>query len=255
VTRVHVDKQSWLAAMHADGAALHATLGEDGVLARPVPTCPGWTLGDLARHLGGFYHRIRMYAGVAGADEKWPPLNVPEAAPAADDPLVGTWFGEQLHAVQAHLESLDPDLPTWNWAPRPRLASFWIRRAAHETAVHRWDAQLSTRLPEPIESKLAADTVAEVLDTFLPAGRRRTEPAHGVVHLTAIDLDASWQVRLRGEAVSLLDSDTQVDESEQSRAEAAGSASDLALALWGRIPFDLLKISGDTQLLEAIMIH
>ena len=44
---------------------------------------------------------------------------------------------------------------------------------AHETAVHRWDAQLATGLAEPLESKLAGDTVAEVLDTFLPAGRRR----------------------------------------------------------------------------------
>jgi uncharacterized protein (TIGR03083 family) len=256
VSRFPLDKEFWLASLRADGAAFLAAVDEPEALARPVPSCPGWTVGDLIRHLGGFYDRITRHAGAGPADEPWPPLGVPEEAPAADDPAVVTWFREQLRGTEARLEAVDPDTPTYNWAPRPRVASFWHRRAAHETTVHRWDAQLATRLPEPIESKLAGDTIAEALDTFLPGGRRRMDgTTHGLVQLSATDLGQSWYVRLRGAGVSLLDTDTLLDDPHQARATASGSASDLALALWGRVPFDVGETSGDADLLEAIKIR
>ncbi len=254
--RFQLDKDFWLAALRGDGAAFVAAVSEEGALTRPVPSCPEWTVGDLTRHLGGFYERIRRHAGVVGGDEPWPALSVPEDAPGADDPALVTWFRDQLHQIEAHLESLDPDTPTYNWAPRPRVAAFWHRRAAHETAVHRWDAQLATRLPEPIESKLAGDTVAEALDTFLPGGRWRSDAgAHGLVHITATDLGHDWYVRLRGTGVWLLDTDTLLDDPHPARASAAGSASDLALALWGRVPFEVGDVSGEPTLLEAIKIR
>jgi uncharacterized protein (TIGR03083 family) len=181
---------------------------------------------------------------------------VPAQAPAADDPAVVAWLRDQLRGTEAHLEALDPDRPTYNWAPRARVASFWHRRAAHETAVHRWDAQVAVGLPEPIESKLAGDTVAEALDTFLLAGRHRTEPpVRGLVHLSATDLGHGWYLRLRGAGISLLDRDTLPDETHAVRASAAGTASDLALALWGRVPFDVLETAGEPDLLEAIKIR
>jgi uncharacterized Actinobacterial protein TIGR03083 len=256
-SRSPVGKEFWLAALRAEGSAFLAAVSQPGVLSRRVPSCPDWSVGELVRHLGAFYQRIRLNAGSAGADEAWPALTVPEEAPTADDEAVVTWFREQLQSVEAHLESLDPDLPTWNWAPRARVAAFWHRRAAHETAVHRWDAQVATRLPEPIESKLAGDTIAEALDTFLPGGRRQVDrPAHGLIQLTATDIGQQWYVRLRGAAISLLDADTRLDaETHPARATAAGSASDLALALWGRVPFDVIEASGDVTLLEAIKIR
>ena len=156
-SRSPVGKEFWLAALRAEGSAFLAAVSQPGVLSRRVPSCPDWSVGELVRHLGAFYQRIRLNAGSAGADEAWPALTVPEEAPTADDEAVVTWFREQLQSVEAHLESLDPDLPTWNWAPRARVAAFWHRRAAHETAVHRWDAQVATRLPEPLESKLAGE--------------------------------------------------------------------------------------------------
>jgi hypothetical protein len=80
------------------------------------------------------------------------------------------------------------------------VAAFWFRRMAHETAVHRWDAQLAVRLPEPLESKLAADTVAEALDTFLPSGRQRSpHNLTGLVHLTATDLGQEWYCATQGQ--------------------------------------------------------
>ena len=113
----------------------------------------------------------------------------------------------------ALFDGLDPEAPAWNLAPQPKKAGFWPRRMAHETAVHRWDAQLAIAAGEPIEAKLAADGVSEVLDTWLPAGRRHLPGQwHGVVQLTARRTPAQeWYLRLRGEGVALLDTATILD--------------------------------------------
>jgi uncharacterized protein (TIGR03083 family) len=246
-----------MTALRTDGAAFLNTVGEPGALESHVPSCPDWTVGELVRHLGAVYRRIRVNAGSGVADQAWPKLTVPEDAPAEADPAVVVWFERELAEVDAFLEALDPDLPTWNWAPQAKIAAFWHRRLAHETAVHRWDAQFATSLPEPLESKLAGDTVAEALDTFLPAGRRRGEPdVTGIVRLTASDLGQEWYIRLRGQGIALLDTDTLLDDdAHPARAAAAGTASDLALALWGRVTFEVLETGGDPALLEALRVN
>jgi uncharacterized protein (TIGR03083 family) len=256
VSRTHASKGFWLTALRADGAAFQTAVGETGVLGTSVPSCPGWTVGDLVRHLGAVYRRVRINAGRGEVARSWGPVTIPEDTPAADDGAVLDWFATELQQVSTFLEALDPDQPAWNWAPQTKVAGFWHRRLAHETAVHRWDAQVATGLPEPLESKLAADTVAEVLDTFLPAGRRQ-EPAEvsGLVQLLAADLGQEWFVRLRGEGVALLDTGTLLDDdAHPARAAASGTSSDLALALWGRVAFDVLETAGEEALLEALRV-
>ena len=166
---------------------------------------------------------------------------------------VGAWLDEYTELLAA-LDAVDPELPAWNWAPQSKKAIFWHRRMAHETAVHRWDAQVSLARSEPVEAKLAADGVTEVIDTWLPAGRRRgSTDLSGVVSLTATDVGQTWYVRLRGEGIALLDTDTLFDDAHPSeRATAAATASDLMLALWGRVPFDALDVAGEIRLLEAL---
>ena len=244
--------------MRTDGAAFLTAISEPGQLATPVPSCPDWTVGELARHLGAVYRRTRLNAGSAAADEPWGPVVIPDEAPAAGDERVVAWFADELAQIDAFLDALDPD------ATRLELgAAAQDRRrsgtagSAHETAVHRWDAQFATRLPEPLESKLAADTVDEALDTFLPAGRRRAHPdVVGLVHLVASDVGHEWYVRMRGDGiVALLDTDTLLDDdAHPARAVATGTASDLALAIWGRVTFDVLETAGDETLLEALRV-
>ena len=82
----------------------------------------------------------------------------------------------------------------------------------------------------------------------MPAGRRRGTDLHGLVHLAATDLGQHWYVRLRGDSTALLDT----DDVHEAGATAIGSASDLALALWGRVPFDVLEVSGNAALFEGI---
>src|SRR3954451_2333218 len=250
MSKQHGTKEFWLAGLRADGAAFRAAVGQEGALGLTVPSCPDWTVEDLVHHLGGVYQFVT--ANVARG------VTAPPVRPPVDDLPTGpgalTWFDEQYATLFATLDSRDPGLPASNWAPQPKKAEFWHRRMAHETAVHRWDAQMAFGLSEPIEAKLAADGVTEVVDTWLPAGRRKgPSDRHGVVALRAVDVEEVWDVRLRGIGVALLDTDTLLDDDDHhERAIATGTASDLLLALYGRINFDVLEVVGDESLLQAL---
>jgi uncharacterized protein (TIGR03083 family) len=242
-------KDMWLAALRVDATAFRAAVTEAD-LAAPVPSCPGWMVADLIDHLGRVYRDLRLHA-VRGITTPPEPVLF---EPIAIDLLA--WWDDQFERVYAMLDVLDPDMPAWNWAPQAKRAAFWHRRMAHETAIHRWDAQMAIARAEPIEARLAADGVAEVLDTFLPAGRRREPTSRtGIVALEATDIEQSWYARLRGEGIALLDTDTIFDDDEHpARVAAAGPASDIDLALWGRVGFDTLEISGNESMLEALRI-
>jgi uncharacterized protein (TIGR03083 family) len=261
MSRPRGTKEFWLAGLRAEGAAFRAAAGQEGALQRPVPSCPGWTVQDLVGHVAGTYAMVAGLArrGVTRPPE-WPPAATTEKATtstattgttAAPDPLA--WWNEHFTRLITLFDGLDPAFPAWNWAPQPKRAEFWYRRMAHETAVHRWDAQLAVGQCEPIEAKLAADGVTEVIDSWLPAGKRKGPvDQYGVVALRATDVEEVWDVRLRGQDIALLDTDTLLDDDHHERATATGTASDLLLALYGRITFDMLDVSGDRSLLEAL---
>jgi uncharacterized protein (TIGR03083 family) len=249
MARTQGNKDFWLAALRAEGPALRAVVAEADPAA-PVPSCPGWTIADLTSHMSREYAWVAGHVGRGTASR--PDLSYADT-PVPASPLDA--FDEQFAALLSIFDSLDPEMPAWNWAPQAKRAAFWYRRMAHETAVHRWDAQMSFGMAEPLEAKLAADGVAEVLDTWLPAGRRRgPAAARGMVGLCATDLELEWFIRLRdGGGVALLDTDTLLDDDDHhERAAARGTASDLQLALWGRIGFDVLECAGDDQLLRAL---
>jgi predicted lipid carrier protein YhbT len=120
--------------------------------------------------------------------------------------------------------------------------------------VHGWAAAAAAGRPTPIETKLAADGVSEVLDTWLPAGRRKgPTDLHGVAHLVASDVGYEWFVRLRGPGIALLDTGTILDSDDHhARAQASGTASDLLLTLMGRQRPDRLVTTGDPRLITAL---
>ncbi|MDG4773185.1 maleylpyruvate isomerase N-terminal domain-containing protein [Solwaraspora sp. WMMD792] len=252
MSRLHGSKDFWLGALRADGSAFRAAVAQ-APLDAPVPSCPDWTVVDLVHHLGIVYMWVRetVSRGVADPREERPP-----AAAKPDGAEAVGWWQQEYDALVTLLDGLDPELPAWNWAPQAKKVGFWVRRVAHETAVHRWDAQTAVVGVEPVEAKLAVDGISEVLDTWLPAGRRRNhQPAYGVTHLVATDADQEWYVRLRGEGMALLDTDTILDSDDHhTRTLATGTASDLLLGLWGRVQFDVLDVSGDAALLDALRV-
>lgn len=249
MNRLHATKEFWLAALRADGPAMHVAAMQAGETAS-VPSCPGWTTADLVHHVGEAlrWARLSVPRGVTTVPE--PLVELPRPSwPAALDAL-RTEFAATIET----LDAVDAELPAWNWAPQAKKAAFWQRRIAHEVAVHRWDVELAAGIPTPIEAKLAADGVNEVFDSFLPAGRRR-QPSelHGVVHLNATDAGYEWFVRLRGSGIALLDTGTILDtDDHHPRAAATATASDLLLMLWGRLQPEILDITGDARLVAAL---
>jgi uncharacterized protein (TIGR03083 family) len=251
MSKVHGSKDFWVGALRAEGSAFRAAVAE-APPDTPVLSCPGWTVIDLADHLAGIYAWV---SGFAGSGEAGAPRSRPHWSPDGDPAEVVERWQVAYDRLVTTLDGLDPDAPAWNWAPQPKKAGFWPRRMAHETAVHRWDAQMAIAAGEPVEVKLACDGVSEVLDTWLPAGQRRTMGCHGVVQLVATDAGQEWYVRLRGAGIALLDTDTLLDgDDHHPRVQAAGTASDLLLALWGRIGLDVLDVTGDAALLEGVRI-
>ncbi|MEV4759136.1 maleylpyruvate isomerase family mycothiol-dependent enzyme [Micromonospora sp. NPDC049559] len=250
MSRLHGTKDFWIGALRTEGPAFQAAIAE-APPDTPVLSCPEWTVTDLAQHLGSVYGWVRGLV-TSGSTQAPPRRQHPTDAPGGD--AVAEWWRQEFEQLMAALDAVDPEAPAWNWAPQPKRASFWHRRLAHETAVHRWDAQMAVAAGEPIEAKLAADGVTEVLDSWLPGGRRFAPGSwHGVVQLVAVDAEQEWFLRLRGEGVALLDTDTILDGDEpHARVHATGTASDLLLALWGRIGFDVLDVTGETSLLDGL---
>jgi uncharacterized protein (TIGR03083 family) len=250
VSKPHGSKDFWLAGLRAEGAAFRGAIATAGDLDQRVPPCPDWSLLDLVHHLGNVYRFVHGHVG--RGETTAPPRPEPERPPA-DQALA--WWDATYQRLFTLLDGLDPALPATNWAPQPKKAEFWHRRMAHETAIHRWDAQSAVGLTEPVESKLAADGITEVLDTWLPAGKRKgPTDRRGIVALHATDTGTTWYVRLRGEGIALLDTDTLLDDDahQHERAVAHGTASDLLLAIYGRVAFDILDITGDERLLPAL---
>lgn len=250
MNRLHATKDFWLAALRADGPALQDAVTETGPDVA-VPSCPGWTVADLVEHLTSLLRWVRESVA-RGVTTKPDDRVTPVPRPDWPDALDG--LRRELTGTIETLDALDPEFPAWTWPAQAKKAGFWQRRMAHEVSVHRWDAEMAAGRPTPIETKLAADGVNEVLDTWLPAGRRSgSTEMHGVVHLVATDASYEWFVRLRGAGVALLDTGTILDtDDHHPRAGATGTASELLLTLMGRRQPDVLVVTGDPRLIMAL---
>ncbi len=148
----------------ADFDRLRAVAARD--LTAPVPSCPGWTVTDLARHVAEVYmHKVEcMRQGRSPAD--WPPDLTGEEPIALLDRAYA-----DLRAEFAQRGPLDP---SYTWYEPDQSVGFWIRRMAQETVIHRIDAELALGEPVmPVADDLAVDGVDEVLVVFLSYISRR----------------------------------------------------------------------------------
>lgn len=206
--------------LDAFGAAL------DGDLSTPIEHCGDWTLRELGVHLGAG----NLWVVTAVRDGHGRGYD-PSRAPHEPSDL-RAWYAETADALVRTL-SVDPATEAWTFSP-PHTVGFWRRRRALETLVHRWDAEHALGAPGPVDPALAADGVAEVFDTMAPRMIRRglaADPTRAV-RVTAVDGDRSWTYG-PGEPV----------------AEVTGTAADLLLMLWGRLPRDAARLTwtGDRE--------
>jgi uncharacterized protein (TIGR03083 family) len=172
---------------------------------------------------------------------------VPRLKPADDDLLAEYRTG--LNDLIDVLSSLDPARSCWTWAGVQDIA--WvIRRMAHETVVHAWDAHVSAGISSDIEAELASDGIDEFVHVMVKSNVREEEgPLRGSVHIHCTDVDGEWLI------IPTETSDVVVTR-EHAKGDCAirGSASQLLLGLWRRIPMSSLEVIGNADV-AAQFLH
>jgi uncharacterized protein (TIGR03083 family) len=150
----------YLDALAAQSALFAEALAGADVQQR-VPTCPDWTLYQLVEHLGQVH---RWATAVVTRPATAPPdrseLNATAAPQDADE--LASWLRDGAGALVDAMRAADPQTPVWSWSG-DHSVGFWARRMAHETAVHRADAELALGREFTLEADLAADAISEWL--------------------------------------------------------------------------------------------
>ena len=161
-----------------------------------------------------------------------------EQPPRPVDEGLAELYRRGLTGVITVLSEADPSAALWTWSD-DKTAAFVIRRMAHETSVHLWDATTALGVMNPIEPTLASDGIDEFLSHFISDVAEGAEAVGGSVHLHCADVAGEWTVR---------ESDDGFDVTrEHAKGDCAirGAASDILLALWRRVPLSACDVVGD----------
>lgn len=233
-----LDAADHVHALRGQGARLvDALAGADPGAA--VPTCPGWDLARLARHVGSIYENVRR---VVEEGREWPG---DEPAPPPDAELAG-WVGALHGRLADVLAAREPDAASWTWLGQGTVA-FWDRRMAHETAVHRFDAQSAvdgTEAAAPLQPALAGDALDELLVTMLPF-LGDPAPLPGTLSLRCTDTDDAWMLRPHGGRTVAGRGSGPAD------ALVVGPASNVLLAMLRRLPLSVVEVTGDAAVVDG----
>ncbi|MER5888139.1 maleylpyruvate isomerase family mycothiol-dependent enzyme [Streptomyces sp. NPDC001941] len=212
----------------------------------PVPTCPGWRTRDLVRHVS----RVHRWAGTLVAERH--ASYVPDSGdPDLDGDALVRHYREGLALLVAALTEAPDDLECWTFLPADGARAFWARRQHHETTVHRVDAE-SALAPvgaaTPVAPALAADGIDELLLSFHGRERSRVRTAAPrTLRVRATDTGDAWTARLSPDAPPV----TARGEEGTADCELSGTAHDLYLYLWNRLPADALKPAGDAEVVRT----
>lgn len=155
--------------------------------AAPVPTCPGWTVQQLFRHVGrGVRWSAQMVAD--RATEGLDPRAVVGGKPPEDPAAAADWLVDGADQLLKAVDATGPDVAVWTFLG-PRPSQWWIRRRLHEVIVHRADAAIAAGTAFELAPELAADAISEWLDIIVhtrPGAAPVLDPGQ-TLHLHAHD--------------------------------------------------------------------
>jgi uncharacterized protein (TIGR03083 family) len=224
-------------------------------LATPVPSCPGWTVNQLVRHLGWGQRGV---AWLVRARAAGPPSEAPFrdlSGYVGEDPAVlAGWLAESAADLADALAGAGPEATMWTpLAVEGGAAAFYARRFTHETVMHRADAALALGREFAVDPGLATDALDEwaelgslpqMLD-FHPERRTLLGPGRTLA-LHATDTGAAWLLDLTGGALAFRRGP------EEAAVTIRGTARDLLLTVYRRQPSGSpgVDIAGDGALLN-----
>jgi uncharacterized protein (TIGR03083 family) len=275
------DVPGYIAALSRE-ADLLAAAAERAGMGAAVPSCPGWAVRDLLKHTG-YVHR--WATGIVAQGLARPAGGASEEEILSQGPgdaeLPG-WFRAGCGALVRALSQAPPDLDCWAFLAAPSPLAFWARRQAHETAIHRVDAEQAAACagqaagsagpigapgpagaapgPGPaFEPAFAADGVDELIMGFLARNiRRGSRPGlDGSLAIHAADGPAGGADWLVSGGSGESGVSRGLGEPGVSRGtgtagcDVTGPACDLYLTLWNRRPPDGLQVTGDPGILAA----
>ncbi|TPQ19836.1 maleylpyruvate isomerase family mycothiol-dependent enzyme [Streptomyces sporangiiformans] len=230
-------------------------------LAVTVPTCPEWTLRELAEHVGRAHRWVEHIVRTRATEE------VPESkafgfeGPKDTDPGVlaalDAWLAEGATQVAGTLRAAGPDAGAWTWAWE-RTAGFWARRMTLETVIHRADVAIAARTRYEVAPDLAADAIDEWLQIvrFVQEAMPQDSDVQELrgsgrsIHLHATDADpglnAEWLIELDDKGLDWRRGH------EKATVALRGPLTEVLLGFYRRLPLDggQLEIRGERELLE-----
>jgi uncharacterized protein (TIGR03083 family) len=242
----HIDalrRQGGLLADAAERAGLDAS----------VPPCSPWLVKDLLRHTG-YIHRWAARHITECPDQ------IIDGPPEADillggapDPELLDWFRAGHAALVDTLTTADPAVKCATFIAAPSPLAFWARRQAHETAIHRADAESATGATPGYPADFAADGIDELIMGF--GQRRKYQPGAdggGRMCIVTTDTGDAWSIEAR-EGHLHPRRYTGADPAEDARCTLRGPASGIYLYLWNRADAAQadITVTGDPALLEA----
>jgi uncharacterized protein (TIGR03083 family) len=244
-------------------AAFRAAVAAAPSLDVQVPTCPEWTLLDLVHHLG---EGRRSWAATVAAGPAATTKSASDGAPAAtrERAALLAWSAESTEQLLSALRESGPDRGCWTWwggSQSPQTCGAVARHQLQEVAVHTYDVQvtLGAPQPQPLPDEVALDGVDEFLSTCC-AGTDPWPHKPSVVDYHATE-GRSWRLWLSADgaraarlpAPGTMPATAAGEDGDAADASLRGTAGELVLALYGRVPVDSLKIEGDGRLFDQLL--
>lgn len=216
----------------------------------PVPSCPGWNLGQLLHHVGGVHRWTETIVGTRARMPVSDDIVNDLSGYRKDMDEVGRWLDDGALRLTETLREAGPDIEVWTPGPGD-TATFWARHALHETVMHGSDAAeaLDTEFDmsrdvavDGFETWLGCASVPEAYETR-PGQPELLGPGRSLAFQTT-DGSGHWLVDLTGPAA------TWRHGTGPAAVAVRGSIADLLLFVYRRPPRGAVDITGDRALLE-----
>lgn len=238
-----IDGGLLLGAVRDNARMLRDAAAKAGLEAR-VATCPDWSVTDLLIHVGTVHRWVHGLVGSRSQEF----VRFPKETEEAPDRLA--WFDEGVEQLLEVLDGLQPGEMVWNWIRNgPGPAQWWLRRMAHETVIHRVDAQSAAGTISGVDPpELAADGLDELFE-LLPVRHARNEAMQALstdFHFHCTDVPGEWVVDFAGGKVEVR------REHAKSTVAVRGPASALELFTYNRVPAgEEIQVFGEPALMDA----